>query len=37
MSFTICNLTNYYGDQFKENEMDGACSMHGEDEKCLTF
>jgi hypothetical protein len=36
-SFIICrpNLTrHYYGNQIKGNELDGACSTHGRDEKC---
>jgi len=25
----------YKGDQIKQDEMGGACSMHGKDEKCI--
>jgi hypothetical protein len=31
LRFTKC----YYGDQIKEDEMGGACSTHGRDEKCV--
>jgi hypothetical protein len=27
----------YYGDSIEEDEMDGACSVHGKDEKCLQY
>jgi hypothetical protein len=27
----------YYGDQIKEDEMDGTCSTHGRDGKCTNI
>jgi len=32
-TFTKCHK----GDQGKEDEMDGACSTHGRDEKCIRY
>jgi hypothetical protein len=35
-SFTSLLLTKYYsGDQFKEDEMDGACGTHAGEKKCI--
>jgi hypothetical protein len=37
-SFITCTLHQYYsGDQIKEDEMGGACSTHGRDEKCIQY
>ena len=35
-SIMICIYHQYYqGEQIKENEMGGACSMYGGEEKCI--
>jgi len=31
----IYNLTKYLDDQIKKNEMDGACSTYGGEERCI--
>jgi hypothetical protein len=33
--FIVCHQTYYYGDKFKKDEIDGVCSTHGWDEKCI--
>jgi hypothetical protein len=34
--FMICTLiSNYSGDQINTNEMTGACSMYGTQERCI--
>ena len=36
MEKTFVLLTKYCsGDKIKKNEMDGACSMHGGEERCI--
>jgi hypothetical protein len=34
-SFIAVRLTKYYGDKIKVEEIGGACSTHGRDEKCV--
>jgi hypothetical protein len=34
-SFITVLFTKYWGNQIKGEEMSGACSMHGRDEKCI--
>jgi len=35
-SFMICNLTQYFsGDTIENNEIGGACSTYGGEERCI--
>jgi hypothetical protein len=37
-SFIPYTLHQYYwSDKIKEDEMDGACNMHGREEKCIQY